>query len=165
MKEATKSFSSSIVDPLLSCFIDPSVYVSSDLKADSVFTSDTRMSICLQSVVSDTSQVTVSLSNLELMPIGEAACSTSASSSRTTPSWPSNYTRLGTFIDCQLHQDMIHHSLSFFKMGKVKKQEWQWFPRTKGVVQSPEIPIRKKLVGKILSFKKFTGVQKGQKLG
>ena len=26
------------------------------------------------------------------------------------------------------------HTLSFFKMGKVKKQEWQWFPRTKGVV-------------------------------
>ena len=50
-------------------------------------------------------------------------------------------------------------------MGKVKKQEWQWFPRTKGAVKSPEIPIRKKLVGKILSFKKFTGVQKGQKLG
>ena len=28
----------------------------------------------------------------------------------------------------------VNHSLSFFKMGKVKEQVLQWFPRTKGVV-------------------------------
>ena len=26
------------------------------------------------------------------------------------------------------------HCMSFFKIGEVKRQEWQWFPRTKGVV-------------------------------
>ena len=44
------------------------------------------------------------------------------------------------------------HGLSFNDMGVVKKQECQWFPRTKWVGQNPEVPIRKKLVGRILSF-------------
>ena len=42
----------------------------------------------------------------------------------------------------------VEHGLSFFEMGEVKNQEWQW----NGFVQTPEISIRKKLVGQILSF-------------
>ena len=37
---------------------------------------------------------------------------------------------------------LVSHGMSFFKMGEVKKS-----------------PIRKKLIGGILSFKKFTDVQ------
>ena len=46
-----------------------------------------------------------------------------------------------------INQPELGHGMSFSEMGKVKRQEWQRLPRTKGVVENQEISIRKNLVG------------------
>ena len=50
-------------------------------------------------------------------------------------------------------------------LGEVKKQECHWFPRTKWVVHSPEIPIRKKLVGQIFEFLEIHRCPEGAEIG
>ena len=50
-------------------------------------------------------------------------------------------------------------------MGEVKKQECQWFPRTKWVVQIPEIQIRKKNSQANFEFLEIHRCPEGAKIG